>query len=133
MCFENAYSLQKGDYGLCLSIALNKQRRFKESIRLLKNYTLAFPYDYQGWYRLASTYDLMGQQDKCIEPYFQSLSLNVNNDYAWFNLGGAFFNMGNYPEARRVWKEAVNRFPDHELTAKIRTELPFILTDEPLQ
>lgn len=133
LCFENAYSLQKGDYGLCLSIALNKQRRFKESIRLLKNYTLAFPYDYQGWYRLASTYDLMGQQDKCIEPYFQSLSLNVNNDYAWFNLGGAFFNMGNYPEARRVWKEAVNRFPDHELTAKIRTELPFILTDEPLQ
>ncbi|MGK3194176.1 tetratricopeptide repeat protein, partial [Enterobacter soli] len=87
----------------------------------------------QGWYRLASTYDLMGQLEKCIEPYLHSLSLNVDNDHAWFNLGGAFFNMGNYPEARRVWKEAVSRFPDHELTAKIRADIPFILTDEPLQ
>ncbi|EPQ5852065.1 TPA: tetratricopeptide repeat protein [Klebsiella michiganensis] len=99
----------------------------------MKIYTLAFPNDDQGWYRLASTYDLMGQLEKCIEPYLHSLSLNVDNDHAWFNLGGAFFNMGNYPEARRVWKEAVSRFPDHELTAKIRADIPFILTDEPLQ
>lgn len=133
LCFEKAYSLQKGDYGLCLSIALNKQHRYEESKNLMKIYTLAFPNDDQGWYRLASTYDLMGQLEKCIEPYLHSLSLNVDNDHAWFNLGGAFFNMGNYPEARRVWKEAVSRFPDHELTAKIRADIPFILTDEPLQ
>lgn len=133
LCFEKAYSLQKGDYGLCLSIALNKQHRYEESKNLMKIYTLAFPNDDQGWYRLASTYDLMGQLEKCIEPYLHSLSLNVDNDHAWFNLGGAFFNMGNYPEARRVWKEAVSRFPDHELTAKIRVDIPFILTDEPLQ
>ncbi|WP_154914410.1 tetratricopeptide repeat protein [Klebsiella michiganensis] len=133
LCFEKAYSLQKGDYGLCLSIALNKQHRYEESKNLMKIYTLAFPNDDQGWCRLASTYDLMGQLEKCIEPYLHSLSLNVDNDHAWFNLGGAFFNMGNYPEARRVWKEAVSRFPDHELTAKIRADIPFILTDEPLQ
>lgn len=133
LCFEKAYSLQKGDYGLCLSIALNKKHRYEESKNLMKIYTLAFPNDDQGWYRLASTYDLMGQLEKCIEPYLHSLSLNVDNDHAWFNLGGAFFNMGNYPEARRVWKEAVSRFPDHELTAKIRADIPFILTDEPLQ
>lgn len=133
LCFEKAYSLQKGDYGLCLSIALNKKHRYEESKNLMKIYTLAFPNDDQGWYRLASTYDLMGQLEKCIEPYLHSLSLNVDNDHAWFNLGGAFFNMGNYPEARRVWKEAVSRFPDHELTAKIRADIPFILIDEPLQ
>ncbi|EFF1409751.1 tetratricopeptide repeat protein [Escherichia coli] len=133
LCFEKAYSLQKGDYGLCLSIVLNKKHRYEESKNLMKIYTLAFPNDDQGWYRLASTYDLMGQLEKCIEPYLHSLSLNVDNDHAWFNLGGAFFNMGNYPEARRVWKEAVSRFPDHELTAKIRADIPFILTDEPLQ
>ncbi|HCM9211407.1 TPA: tetratricopeptide repeat protein [Enterobacter roggenkampii] len=133
LCFEKAYSLQKGDYGLCLSIALNKKHRYEESKNLMKIYTLAFPNDDQGWYRLASTYDLMGQLEKCIEPYLHSLSLNVDNDHAWFNLGGAFFNMGNYPEARRAWKEAVSRFPDHELTAKIRADIPFILTDEPLQ
>ncbi|MBA8029890.1 tetratricopeptide repeat protein [Escherichia coli] len=133
LCFEKAYSLQKGDYGLCLSIALNKKHRYEESKNLMKIYTLAFPNNDQGWYRLASTYDLMGQLEKCIEPYLHSLSLNVDNDHAWFNLGGAFFNMGNYPEARRVWKEAVSRFPDHELTAKIRADIPFILTDEPLQ
>jgi tetratricopeptide (TPR) repeat protein len=132
-CFEKAYYLQKGDYGLCLSIALNNQYRFEESKTLMKAYTLAFPNDDQGWYRLASAYDLMGQLEECIEPYSQSLSLNVDNDHAWFNLGGAFFNMGNYTEARRVWKEAVSRFPDHELTAKIKADIPFILTDEPLQ
>lgn len=132
-CFEKAYYLQKGDYGLCLSIALNNQHRFEESKTLMKAYTLAFPNDDQGWYRLASAYDLMGQLEECIEPYSQSLSLNVDNDHAWFNLGGAFFNMDNYPEARRVWKEAVSRFPDHELTAKIKADIPFILTDEPLQ
>lgn len=132
-CFEKAYYLQKGDYGLCLSIALNNQHRFEESKTLMEAYTLAFPNDDQGWYRLASVYDLMGQLEECIEPYSQSLSLNVNNDHAWFNLGGAFFNMGNYSEARRVWKEAISRFPDHELTAKIKADIPFILTDEPLQ
>ncbi|EGQ5799897.1 tetratricopeptide repeat protein, partial [Salmonella enterica subsp. enterica serovar Agona] len=52
--------------------------------------------------------------------------------HAWFNLGGAFFNMGNYSEARQIWKEAVNRYPDHELTAKLRADIPFILSDEPL-
>lgn len=74
----------------------------------------------------------MGQLEKCIASYRQSLSLNVDNDHAWFNLGGAFFNMGNYSEARQIWKEAVNRYPDHELTAKLRADIPFILSDEPL-
>lgn len=127
LCFEKAYSLQKGDYGLCLSIALNNQHRYEESEILMKIYTVAFPNDDRGWYRLASTYDLMGKLEECIEPYRQSLSLNVDNDHAWFNLGGAFFNMGDYPEAQRVWKEAVSRFPDHALTAKIRADIPFIL------
>ncbi|EFU6435293.1 tetratricopeptide repeat protein, partial [Salmonella enterica] len=132
LCFEKAYSLQKGDYGLCFSIALNNQQRYEESEKLMKSYISVFPDDAQGWYQLASTYDLMGQLEKCIASYRQSLSLNVDNDHAWFNLGGAFFNMGNYSEARQIWKEAVNRYPDHELTAKLRADIPFILSDEPL-
>lgn len=132
LCFEKAYSLQKGDYGLCFSIALNNQQRYEESEKLMKSYISVFPDDAQGWYQLASTYDLMGQLEKCIASYRQSLSLNVDNDHAWFNLGGAFFNMGNYSEARQIWKEAVNRYPDHELTAKLRADIPFILSDESL-
>jgi len=132
-CFEKAFSLQKGDYALCLSIALINQHRYEESENLMKAYTSSFPEDEQGWYRLACTYDFMGKLDKCIAPYRRSLSLNNNNDHAWFNLGGAFFNMGNYSEARLVWKEAVSRYPDHELTEKLKAEIPFILTDEPLK
>lgn len=133
LCFEKAFSLQNGDYALCLSIALINQHRYEESESLMKAYTLSFPKDEKGWYRLACTYDLMGKLDKCIAPYRRSLSLNSDNDNAWFNLGGAFFNMGNYSEARLVWKEAVGRYPDHELTAKLKAEIPFILTDEPLK
>ncbi|MEN4578189.1 tetratricopeptide repeat protein [Pantoea agglomerans] len=133
LCFEKAFSLQKGDYALCLSIALINQHRYEESETLMKAYTSSFPNDEKGWYRLACTYDLMGQLDKCITPYRRSLSLNIDNDQAWFNLGGAFFNMGNYPEARLVWKEAVSRYPAHELTAKLKADIPFILTDEPLK
>jgi hypothetical protein len=41
-----------------------------------------------------------------------------------FNLGGVYWNSGEKIEALRIWKAAIDRFPDHELAAKLQRDMP---------
>ncbi|AGU47403.1 tetratricopeptide repeat-containing protein [Variovorax paradoxus B4] len=62
-----------------------------------------------------------------INAYLQSIALNPSRASAWFNMGGVHWNAGEPEEASRVWKAAVDRFPDHELAALLRRDLPSVL------
>ena len=55
--------------------------------------------------------------------------LDPNYDLAMFNLGGVHWNNGDPEQAALVWKTASEQFPDHELTAKLRQEMPFLYSD----
>jgi hypothetical protein len=49
-------------------------------------------------------------------------------DYAvaMFDLGGAHWNSGNAATAAKVWTAAMERFPDHELSAKLQCDFSFL-------
>lgn len=60
----------------------------------------------------------------CIAAYRRALELDPDYDLALFNLGGVYSNNRDVGRAKATWQEAVNRFPDHELTGKLLMDLP---------
>jgi tetratricopeptide (TPR) repeat protein len=69
----------------------------------------------------------LGRKRESIDAYQKAITLNPNYDLAWFNMGGVHWNAGEWEEASRVWKAAVDRFPDHELAARLRRDFHFVL------
>lgn len=52
----------------------------------------------------------------------------LDPDYAlaMFNLGGVYWNDGDLIAAARVWRLAIQKFPDHALAAEVREMLPLL-------
>jgi hypothetical protein len=44
-----------------------------------------------------------------------------------FELGGTYWNSGEFKQASLVWKAALARFPDHELAAKVKRDYSQLL------
>ncbi|MCD9122758.1 tetratricopeptide repeat protein [Cupriavidus sp. UGS-1] len=128
-CFRKAYELAGGDYGYCLAIALNKQERFDESVPLLREQAQTVQPDAMSWFQLASAYDRLRRWSDAIEAYETTLKLDPDHAAAMFNLGGTHWNSGDAASAVRVWTTAIEQFPDHELSAKLKRDLPLLFSD----
>jgi tetratricopeptide (TPR) repeat protein len=126
-CFRAAYALEGGLYGYCLGTALNFLDRAEESLPLLLAQAEVIQPDDCSWFQVAVAYEKLGRNDESINAYQKVITLNPNNSLAWFNMGGLHWNAGEWEEARRIWKTAVVRFPDHDLAARLRRDLPFVL------
>lgn len=126
-CFRKAYELEGGHYGYCLGTALNFLDRYEESLPILISQAEEIQPDDLSWFQVARAYEKLERIPECVDAYRKVISLNPKYDLAWFNLGGVHWNSGDREEASRVWKSAVERFPDHELTSKLRSDLPFAL------
>jgi len=48
-----------------------------------------------------------------------------------FNLGGVHWNSREKIEALGIWKAAIDRFPDHELAAKLQRDMRVFFPLEP--
>jgi tetratricopeptide (TPR) repeat protein len=126
-CFRAAYDLAGGDYGYCLGTALNFLERPEESLPILLSQAREIQPDDKSWFQVAVAYEKLGRVRLSISAYQRVITLNPNYDLAWFNMGGVHWNAGEWEEASRVWKTAVDRFPDSDLTALLRRDLPFVL------
>jgi tetratricopeptide (TPR) repeat protein len=126
-CFRVAYDLVGGLYGYCLGTALNFLDRHKESLPILLFQATVIQPDDRSWYQVAVAYEKLGRARESTDAYQKAIALNPNYALAWFNMGGVHWNAGERQEASRVWKAAVERFPDHELAALLRRDLPFAL------
>ncbi|WP_273802614.1 DUF4365 domain-containing protein [Proteus vulgaris] len=125
--FRKAYNIEGGEYGYCLGVALNHLGRYKDSLPLLLEQAEKIQPDDFSWFQVAVSYEFQGCIAEAIEAYEKCLSLNEKNELALFNLGGLHWNSRNLEEASRIWKLAVMFYPDHELTHKLRADIPFIL------
>ncbi len=126
-CFRVAYELAGGHYGYCLGTALNFLDRPEESLPLLLPQAETIQPDDLSWYQVAVAYEKLGRIRESIDAYLRCIALNPDCASAWFNMGGVHWNAREPEEASRVWKAAVDRFPDHELAALLRRELPSVL------
>ncbi len=126
-CFRAAYELAGGHYGYCLGTALNFLNRFEESLPLLLDQAQAIQPDEMSWFQVGLAYEKLGRVPESIDAYEHALALDPAYDLAMFNLGGVFWNSGDREQALLIWRRAVEQFPDHELTARLRSEFPLPL------
>ena len=128
-CFRKAYDLAGGEYGYCLAIALKSLERFEESVPLLLEQAEIVQPDAMSWFQLAAAYASLGRWREAIDGYQKALSLDPEYAVAMFDLGGAHWNSGDAATAAEVWAAAMERFPDDELSAKVRCDFSFLFSD----
>lgn len=129
-CYRKAYELDGGHYGYCLGTALNFLGRYEESLPLLQAQAELLQPDAQSWHQLAAAYERLERTSEAILAYEKAIALDPDYDLAWFNLGGLFWNSGDWERARETWKIAVQRFPDHELAAHVLGHFRFLFVAE---
>ena len=122
-CFRTAYELAGGHYGYCLGTALNVLDRFEESLPLLLEQAEVIQADAMSWFQVGLAYEKLERVPESIDAYEKALALDQDYDLAMFNLGGVLWNSGDREQALLTWRRAVEQFPDHELTARLRSEL----------
>lgn len=123
--YRMAYQLEPSRYRYCLGTALNFLSRHDEALLILlpqEEYQL----DAMSWFQIAVAREGVGDIKGCISAYQRALELDDDYDLAWFNLGGVYWNSRAKGRATEVWREAVMRFPNHELARKLRQDLPFL-------
>ena len=126
-CFRMAYELAGDHYGYCLGTALNFLDRYEESLPLLLEQAEVIQPDAKSWFQVGKAYEKLGRVPESIDAYKHALALDPAYDLAMFNLGGVFWNSGDRKQALLVWRKAVEKFPNHELAARLRSEFPLPL------
>ncbi|MEO0922768.1 MAG: tetratricopeptide repeat protein [Pseudomonadota bacterium] len=123
-CFRRAYELAGGHYGYCLGTAKNFLGQYAASLPILLQQAEHIQPDSKSWFQVGVAYGGLGQSDYAVEAYEKALEIEPDYDLAMFNLGGEYWNRGDKVEALDVWQTATERFPEHELTAKLKREMP---------
>jgi tetratricopeptide (TPR) repeat protein len=127
-CFRKAYELAGGEYGYCLAIALKELQRFEESVPLLLEQAQIVQSDAMSWLQLASAYAGLSRWPEAIAAYEKVLALDPDDAVAMFDLGGTHWNSGDAVMATKIWTTAIERFPDHELSDRLRRDFPWLFS-----
>ena len=124
--YRKAYELEPKRYGYCLGTALNFLSRHREALSVLLPQAEEYQSDAMSWFQVAVAREGVGDIEGSISAYQRALELDADYDLAWFNLGGIYWNARDIGRATETWREAVTRFPNHELARKLRQDLPFL-------
>ena len=127
-CYRRAFDLSPAEYGYCLGTALNFLGRYAEALPMLLLQARKHQPDAMSWFQVAIARKGTGDEEGCIAAYKRALQLDEGYDLAWFDLGGVYWNSGNTVEALSTWKEAIRRFPTHQLSSKLQKDLPILRT-----
>lgn len=123
-CFRQAYELEGGHYGYCLGTALNSLGRYEEALPLVLAQAQGIQPDAMSWFQVAFANENLGRTREAVEGYRKALSLDPDYALAMFNMAGTLWNSGDYNAAAIVFRTAAEQFPENELTAKLRRDLP---------
>lgn len=126
-CYRKAFELSPSEYGYCLGTALNFLSRYEEALPILTEQAEKHIPDEKSWFQVAAARKGMNDVEGSISACKRAIKLNENYDPAWFELGGIYWNSQNLKLAIATWKEAIQRFPSHELSSKLLQDLPSLL------
>lgn len=126
-CYRKANGLEGGHYGYCLGTALNFLGRYEESRPILIEQAEHLQPDAMSWFQLGVANSNSGRSNEAIAAYEKAIALDPNYDLAMFNLGGVHWNDGDLIAAERVWRQAIEKFPEHDLAAEVRDRMPLLL------
>ena len=126
IAYRKAYDIEPQRYGFELGKALNLLNRHEEALPIsLEQAQKHFPHA-MSWFDVAIAREGTGNIEGAIAAYEKAIGLDADYDLAWFNLGGLHWNAGSEKDALKVWKEALERFPNHEQAQKLMNFLPEI-------
>ncbi len=128
--YRKAFELEPDRYGYCLGTALNFLERFVEALPILKEQAEVHMPDAMSWAQLARAQEKLGEIEPSKESLRNAIELDPDYENAYFNLGGILWNTGNHKEAIAVWSNALGRFPEHELSIKLRKDFPQLFPNE---
>ena len=124
--YRKAYDQCPEEYGYYLGTALNCIDRYEEALQILLPQAKEHYPDELSWFQVAIAMEGVGDTEGCIDAYKRVLKLDETYAKAWFNLGRIHWNSGQMVKAKEIWTEAMRRFPEHELTVRLKTDLPDI-------
>jgi tetratricopeptide (TPR) repeat protein len=127
--YRKAYELEPEQFAYCFGTSLNFLDRHEEALAVLRRQAESPEADAMSWFQMAIALEGVGDLAGGIASYERALQLDPDYALAWFNLGGLYWNSLQMAQAASTWKEAVRRFPDHELAGRLRSEMPFLFTD----
>lgn len=130
-CFRHAFELEGGHFGYCLGTALSFLGRFEESLPVLQAQADGLQPDAMTFNQLGHALERLGRIDEAAEAYGNAITLDEGYDLAWFNLGGLLWNSGERADGLALWRQAVTRFPDHPLTARLREDFQLFFAEKP--
>lgn len=130
-CFRRAYDLDGGHYGYCLGTALIFLDRSGEAVPLLEEQAEREQPDGLSWSQLGSAYARTGRTEEAEAAYKTAITLGAEGGNAWFELGGLYWNSGERANALLQWTEAIDRFPNHELAERLRTDFGEYFGEDP--
>lgn len=126
-CYRQAYDLDGGEYGYCLAMALNRLGRGGECLPIALEQAETIQPDALSWFQVAVAYELVGSPEEAIATYGKVIQLNPEDEDAWFNLGGIFWNAGMLDDAAEIWNEAIERFPGTEQALKAQLKMAIFM------
>jgi len=127
--YRKAYGLEPERYGYCFGTALNFLNQHSEALPILLRQAEEHQSDAMSWFQVAVAREGVGNTEGSIAAYHRALELDADYDLAWFNLAGMYWNSRDIVRARDIWGKAVKLFPNHELTKKLRRDLPFLFKE----
>ncbi|SDH43044.1 hypothetical protein SAMN05216338_100961 [Bradyrhizobium sp. Rc2d] len=128
-CFRRAYDLAGGEYGYGLAIVPKALGRFDESVPLLLEQAQIVQPDAMScfsWLRLSPA-PAGARGDRRLREFACARPRLCRGDVR--SSGGAHWNSGDGATAAVVWAAAMERFPDHELSGKLRCDFSFLFSD----
>ena len=123
-CYRKAFEVSPEIYGYCLGTALNFLGRYAEALPILLDQAERYQPDAMSWFQVAVAMEGTGDLQGSIGAYRIALERDEDYDLAWFNLGGVYWNLGKEVEALSIWKQAVRRFPMHDLAIRLKQDFP---------
>lgn len=123
-CFRMAYEIEGGHYGYCLGTALNFLARFGEALPLVQAQADGIQPDAMSWFQVGVAQEHLGCTQAAVEAYCRALLFDPDYALAMFNMAGTLWNSGDHDRAAIVFRTAAQQFPNHDLTAKLRRDLP---------
>jgi tetratricopeptide (TPR) repeat protein len=120
--YRKAFLTDPELYGYCFGTALNHLERYDEALPILLDQAQKHLPDAMSWFQVAVAFEHTGDAERSTFAYLRAIELDENYDLAWFNLGGVCWNSNQRVRALSIWREAIEKFPDHWLTDKLRQD-----------